>query len=120
MGWLSRAQKVGAQAITGAFRTTATAVMEAEASIPGVGERHARAYTKLYINLHSLPKSHPLASLRLSRSGRYISPMKKLALIQDETAVERIETIQAYTLPPWYNRLPIGYDLDRKIAIDGR
>ncbi|KFA66087.1 hypothetical protein S40285_09662 [Stachybotrys chlorohalonatus IBT 40285] len=93
------------------------AVVEAEASIPMIGERHTYAYIKLYINLHTLPKSHPLASLKMSRSRRYISLMKRLALIQDETA-ERIETFQAYTLPPWYNRLPIGYDLDRDMVIE--
>ena len=33
LSWLNRAQKIGALAITGAFRTVAAAVAEAEASI---------------------------------------------------------------------------------------
>ncbi|KAM6514322.1 hypothetical protein FALCPG4_18909 [Fusarium falciforme] len=118
LSWLNRAQKVGAQAITGAFRTAATAVLEAEASIPTIGERHARAGTRLWINLHTLPKTHPLAGLKTSNSRRYMSPMKKLALAQEGNTVERMETIQAYTLPPWHDRLPIGYDLDRDMATE--
>jgi hypothetical protein len=42
LSWLNRAQKIGALAITGAFRTVATAVVEAEASILPIRERHAR------------------------------------------------------------------------------
>jgi hypothetical protein len=41
MALMNRIQKVGAQANTGVFRTVATAVAEAEASILTVGERHA-------------------------------------------------------------------------------
>jgi hypothetical protein len=118
LSWLNRAQKVGAQAITGAFRTAATAVLEAEASIPMMGERHARAGTRLWINLHTLPKTHPLAGLKLSTSRRYLSLMKKLALAQEGNTAERMETIQAYTLPPWHSRLLIGYNLDRDMATE--
>jgi len=47
-----------------------------------------------------------------------MSPMKKLALAQEGNTIERMETIQAYTLPPWHSRLPIGYDLDRDMAME--
>nr|CEG03946.1 unnamed protein product [Fusarium acuminatum CS5907] len=58
--WLNKAQKVGAQAITGAFKTVSVAVAEAEAGITPVGERHSQAGTRLYINMQTLPKTHPL------------------------------------------------------------
>jgi hypothetical protein len=45
--WLNRAQRVGAQAITGVFRMTALAVAEAEANIPSMEERHTQAGTQL-------------------------------------------------------------------------
>ncbi|KAJ3455754.1 hypothetical protein MRS44_017236 [Fusarium solani] len=112
------AQKVGAQAITGAFRTAATAVLEAEASIPTIGERHTRAGTRLWINLHTLPKTHSLAGLKISNSRRYLSLKKQLALAQEGNTVERMETIQACTLPLWHSRLPIGYDLDQDMATE--
>ncbi|KAL6405411.1 hypothetical protein AUP68_11165 [Ilyonectria robusta] len=85
---------------------------------PTIGERHARACTRLYINLHTFPKTHPLAGLKTSSSRRYMSPMKKLALAHEGNTVERMETIQAYTLPPWHSRLPIGYDRDRDMAME--
>jgi hypothetical protein len=47
MASLNRVQRVGAQAITGAFRTVAVAVAETEASIRTVRERHADRATRL-------------------------------------------------------------------------
>jgi hypothetical protein len=51
-GWKSmpstnRVQRIGAQAITGTFRTVARAIAEAEASIRTVHERHAAKATGL-------------------------------------------------------------------------
>jgi hypothetical protein len=82
------------------------AVAEAEANIPTIEERHAQAGTRLYINPHTLPKTHPLAGFKVSRSQRFTSPMRKLALRQEDTPVERMETINAYALSPWHRRLP--------------
>ncbi|KAJ3455686.1 hypothetical protein MRS44_017168 [Fusarium solani] len=115
--WLNRAQKVGAQAITGAFRTVSTAVAEAEASIQTVCERHAQAGTRLYINVRTLPKTHPLATLKVSVSRRYISPMKRLALAHAESGIERMETIQAYAVPPWHGRVLLECETDREAAV---
>ena len=54
-GWktmpsMNRVQSIGAQAIAGTFRTVATAIAEAEASIRTVQERHAERATKLWVN----------------------------------------------------------------------
>lgn len=95
--WLNRAQRVRARATTGAFRTTALAVAEAEANIPTIEERHAQAGTRPYINPHALPTTHPIASLKPSRRWRFMSPMRKLAIKQEDTAMERMEVIHAYT-----------------------
>jgi hypothetical protein len=46
MASMNRVQRIGAQAITGAFRTVATAIGEAEASIRTVRKRHAERATK--------------------------------------------------------------------------
>jgi hypothetical protein len=92
-------------------------VAEAKTDIPTIEERHAQAGTRLYINLHTLPKTHPLAGFKVSRSQRFTSPMRKLALRQEEKAVERMETINAYALPPWHRRLPVGHDNEPEVAI---
>jgi hypothetical protein len=73
-------QRVGVQVITGAFRIAITAILEIEASIPTIRQYYTQAGTKLYINLHTLPKTHPLIGLKILSSQRYISPIKKLAL----------------------------------------
>ncbi|KYK58873.1 reverse transcriptase [Drechmeria coniospora] len=62
--WIDKAQKVGAQAVTGAFRTVATAVAEAAAGV----------------RLRTLPKAHPLAALKVKAGKRFVSPMQKIAL----------------------------------------
>ncbi|KAH7472001.1 hypothetical protein FOMA001_g13208 [Fusarium oxysporum f. sp. matthiolae] len=116
LSWFNRAQKVGARAITGAFRTVATAVMEAEANIQTVCERHAQAGMRMYINIKTVPKTHPLAALKVSASRRYMSPLKKLALAYEGSGTERMETIEAYAVPPWYNRVPLVCEADREAA----
>lgn len=113
----NRAQKIGARAITGAFQTVARAVAEAEANIQTVHERHALAGMKLYINMHTLPKKHPLATLKVSVSRRYISPMKRLALALGGSGIGRMETIEAYTAPPWHARVSLVCEVERKMAI---
>jgi hypothetical protein len=91
---------MGARAITGAFRTVLTAVAEAEASIQTVCERYAQAGIRSYTNVQTLPKTHPLAVLKILTSRRYISPLEKLTLAYEGSSIERMETIQAYAVPP--------------------
>ncbi|KAL6406417.1 reverse transcriptase [Ilyonectria robusta] len=105
--WLNKAQLVGAQAITGAFRTVATAVAEAEASILTVEERHRQAATRFCINLRTLPKTHPLAALKNKASKRFISPMQKIVSAVERVHTERMEVIHEYALPPWTSRIPV-------------
>jgi hypothetical protein len=115
--WLNEAQKMGAQAITGAFKTVSMAVAEAEAGILPIGERHAQAGTRLYVNMQTLPKTHPLATLGVRETRRYLSPLTKLALAHDGTA-ERMEMIEPYALPPWHRHMVVEYDSDKEAAVD--
>jgi endonuclease/exonuclease/phosphatase family metal-dependent hydrolase len=110
--WLNKAQLVGAQAITGVFRTVATAVAEAEASIQTVEERHRQAATRFCINLRTLPKTHPLAALKNKASKRFISPMQKIVSAVERVHTERMEVIHEYALPPWTSRIPVVVEDD--------
>lgn len=116
LSWLNRAQKIGALAIIGAFRTVATAVAEAEASILPIRERHAQAATRLWMNIHTLPGMHPLASKKIRKTTRFVSPLQKVARAVEGVQVNRMETIQEYTIPPWEPRLQTTYEHDRKKA----
>ncbi|PNH26385.1 hypothetical protein VD0002_g6637 [Verticillium dahliae] len=60
---VNRVQKVGAQAIIGAFTTVATSVAEAEAHIASAQERFLRKGIKLWTDLHTLPETNPLRKL---------------------------------------------------------
>ena len=96
-GWLNKAQRIGAQAITGSFQTVSTAVAEAEAGIHAVGERHKQAATRLCVDLRTLPQTHPLAALKNKASKRYLSPMQGIAAMVAKGSTERMEVIHEYT-----------------------
>ena len=117
MALMNRIQKVGAQAITGTFRTVATAVAEAEASIRTVGERHAERAIALWVNLHTLPNTNPLSRLKTTERRRFTSPLQKLALMNQDTPIDRMETIQPYAMAPWEERLKVVIEPDKDKAL---
>ncbi|XP_044717870.1 reverse transcriptase (RNA-dependent DNA polymerase) domain-containing protein [Hirsutella rhossiliensis] len=107
------AQRIGAQAVTGGFRTVATAVAEAEAGVQSFRERHAQAAAKFWIRMRTLPKTHPLTSLRLKLNRRYASPMQKLASAMGRLDTKRLEVIHEFALAPWDERVQATYEADR-------
>jgi hypothetical protein len=117
MALINRIQRVGAQAITGAFRTVATAVAEAEASIRTVGERHAEWATKLWVNLRTLPKTNPLSKLNTRELRRFTSLLQRIAHAHQNTPTDKIEVIQPYVIAPWEERLPATIDLGTEEAV---
>ncbi|KAM7218467.1 hypothetical protein V8F06_006071 [Rhypophila decipiens] len=74
LSWLNRGQKIGALAITGAFRTVATAVAEAEASILSIRERHTQGAARLWINAPTLSRTHPFVLKRNTRNRAFCLP----------------------------------------------
>lgn len=54
-------QRLGVQAITGIFRTVATAVAEARASVHTVSEGHAERAMTLWVNLRTFLDTTPLS-----------------------------------------------------------
>ncbi|RYC77831.1 hypothetical protein BFJ63_vAg19295, partial [Fusarium oxysporum f. sp. narcissi] len=97
LSWFNRGQKMGARAITSAFRTVATAVVEAEAGIQTV-------------------LMQVCGPLKVSTSRRYMSPLKKLTLAHEGSGMERLETIEAYAVPPWHNHVSLLCEADREAA----
>jgi len=118
MASMNRVQRIGAQAITGAFRTVATAIGEAEASIRTVRERHAERATKLWVSLRTLPQTNPLSRLGTRVFQRITSPLQKIARAHRHTPTDRMEVIQPYVVTPWEDRLPATIDPDREKAIE--
>ncbi|KAI8397458.1 hypothetical protein FOFC_20730 [Fusarium oxysporum] len=67
--------------------------------------------------MQALPKTHPLATLRVRETRRYLSPLTKLALAH-EGVIARMETIEPYALPPWHRHMVVKYDSDKEAAAD--
>ena len=105
MAILNRVQRVGAQAITGVFRTVSTAVAEAEASIRTVAERLWDRAIKTWVSLHTLPMGNPLSKLATRPRRRFTSPLQKIAREHRHTPTERMEVIYPYIIVPWKERL---------------
>jgi hypothetical protein len=105
MTLMNRIQRIGAQAVVGAFRTVATAVAEAEASIRTVSERFAVRATKLWVNLRTLPKTNPLSKLNTRELRRFTSPLQRIAHAHQNTPTDNMEVIQPYAIAPWEERL---------------
>jgi hypothetical protein len=122
-GWktmppMNRVQSIGAQAIIGTFRTVATAVAEAEASIRTVQERHTERAIKLWVSLRSLPKTNPLSRLGTRAFQRFTSPLQKIARAHQQAPTDRMEVIKPYVIAPWEDRLPATIEPDIKKAVE--
>jgi hypothetical protein len=94
---LNRVQRVGGQAVIGCFRTVGTAVAEAEANLPTTKEQHLRKALGTWVDLHSMPDTHPLARLVRRRAyKRFVSPMQKIAECAQGAPLKRLEITRPY------------------------
>ena len=113
---INRVQKIGAQAIVGTFMTVATSVAEAEATIPTVEDRLWRRVIKLWTDIHALPDTNPLRrnTSRMRKFRRqHRSPLYQVAEKLKDIAMEAMETIHPFTLPPWEQRVRTITDRER-------
>jgi hypothetical protein len=118
MASLNRVQRVGAQAITGAFRMVAAAVAEIEASIRTVRERHADRAIKMWVDLHTLPTTNPLSRLSTIVCRRFTSPLQKVAQAHEDVPRGGVEMVHGYVISPWEQRVPAIIDTDCEKAVD--
>jgi hypothetical protein len=110
---LRRVQRVGSQAVVGCFQTVGTAVAEAEANLPTIGERHSRKAMRMWVDLHSIPSTHPLALMvRRPTCKRYTSPLQRIAESARGAPMDELEATQPYISAPWDARLDIANSVD--------
>ncbi|KAH7462749.1 hypothetical protein FOMA001_g18433 [Fusarium oxysporum f. sp. matthiolae] len=102
-----RVQRVGAQAIIGSFTSVATGVAETEAHIATIYERFWRRASKLWVDIHTLPRTNPVRNLlrRIKAFRRFISPLRRIADACKELPRDAMETIQPFALAPWEERM---------------
>jgi hypothetical protein len=108
---MERAQRTGAQAIIGAFRTVSLAIAEAEAGIRTIHQRHQVKATKLWISLQTLPEKHPVSRLPTQTFRRFTSLLQKIASAHHSQ--QDIETIEAFPIPPWEERIELETDASK-------
>ena len=102
-------QKLGGQAITGAFGSVACAVAEAEAYIRPVKARQWDRALKLLIDLFTLPAQHPLSWLAIRPCSKFKSPLQRISEGFQGIRRAELEKIEPYVIAPWepkitYNR----------------
>jgi hypothetical protein len=114
MSQLNRAQKIGAQAVTGAFHTVALAVAEAEAYIRPIRQRQLERATTLYIGIQTFPDTHPIKKLKTRPFQRFLSPLQRIAQLHQPPSL--IETIRPFAAAPWEKRIGVVVMPDRQEA----
>ncbi|KAJ5556668.1 hypothetical protein N7494_000583 [Penicillium frequentans] len=113
MGPINRVERVGAQVIVGTFLTVATSVAEAEAHIATARNRFWRRAVKMWTDMHTLPETNPLrrGTDRIRKFRRYHrSPLYQVADALRHIDMERLETIDPFTLAPWDERIQANID----------
>ncbi|KAF6515169.1 hypothetical protein HZS61_005075 [Fusarium oxysporum f. sp. conglutinans] len=104
---IHRVQRVGAQAVIGSFTSVATGVAEAEAHIATIHERFWRRASKLWVDIHTLPRTNPVRNLLrgIKAFRRFISPLRRIADVCRELPRNTMEVIQPFALAPWESRM---------------
>ncbi|RFU26440.1 hypothetical protein B7463_g9880, partial [Scytalidium lignicola] len=117
LAMLNRPQRVGAQAIAGAFRTVVTVIAEAKACISNIHDRHIKKAVSLWVYLHTLPRTNPLSRISTAVCIRFTSPLQRIAQICEDVLVDKMETIQPYIVTPWESRIASITDPEEAKAI---
>jgi hypothetical protein len=88
-------------------------VAELEANLPTIAEQHMRKALRMWINLYSMPKTHPLAPLiRHRRYKRFASPIQRITESTHSAPVEELGAIRPYVSALWDARLDIVNSID--------
>lgn len=108
---LGRVQRVGAQAVIGAFRTVSSAVLQDQASLESVESRLAKRVAKHALEVRALPRDHPLSIVMKGmerRSDRHPSPLFETwsryhKTVQGTKGLGLMPKLPC-ALPPWHDR----------------
>ena len=102
---ISQIQKLGGQAITGAFSSVAGAIVEAEAYISPVKARQREKALRTLIDLHTLLSQHLISRLSLRSCKKFISPLQRIRKEFSGFHPRRLERIKPYVITPWEPRI---------------
>lgn len=111
MRTLNQAQRIGAQAIVGAFRTVSLERAEMEAGILPIRQRLEDQHNKYWIKSHTLPAKHPFWRIRKAvdvKNKRLVSPLQRVAQRLVKLDLSEMETIEPFCIPPWQNKIAVS------------
>ena len=101
---LNQIQRIGTQAIIGAFRMVALIRAEIEADIEQLRTRICRQKYKFWVKCHTLPANHPWWKIRQgidTRNKRFLLPLQRTASQLESVKLTELEKIDLFCLPPW-------------------
>lgn len=101
---LEQVQRIGAQAIVGAFRTVSLVRAEMEAGTECLLRRLQKQQHKFWVHCHALPSKHPWWKVRKGidiRNKRFPSPLQHIAQRLQAIELDKLETIEPFCLAPW-------------------
>lgn len=107
---LGRVQRMGAQAVIGAFRTVSSAVLQDEAGLEAVESRLTRKTAEHALRVRALPHDHPLFRIMNGmerRSSRHKSPLFETwsryhKVIQGTKGLGVTPSVP-HAVPPWHD-----------------
>ncbi len=108
---LNVAQRIGAQAIVGAFRTVSLARAEAEASVTLLEERLQKHRNLFWIKANTLPHRKPLAKIANQTRPwikRFPSPLCEMAQSMVEIPVKQLPTSEPFCIASWQRTLEVS------------
>ncbi len=94
--------RMAAVSIIVGFRTIALPIAEAEASIETLTDRWQKQLRRFWVNLHTLPRSHPFWKTRkaLEHGGqRFKSPLQRTAEATNGVDLSDLERIEPFYIP---------------------
>ena len=113
-------QAIVAKSIILGFRTIARPIAEVEAAIDTIQQRWSSQAWRYWVNLYTLPDSHPFWSLRRRLQPlckRFRSPLSRLAEETNDATLNNLERIEPYCIPPWRPRAKVIIQ-DRDVATE--
>lgn len=102
---LNQAQRLGGQAIVGAFRTLGLERAESEAGIAAMRERWDQQQGRFWVKCHTLPAKHPFWRRRRqinTSNRRFRSPLQRIARKFERIDLSHLESIEPHCKPPWH------------------
>ena len=116
---MERVQRIGAQAVIGAFKIVLLAITESEAGLEGTLTQLHRRNTATWVQLQTKSSNHYfwklIKALGNLKGKAHMSPLQRIAAICQQATLEKVECMEPFVMAPW-KLLPKVSIPEREIA----